>query len=270
MSFDGKKILVFAGTTEGRKFIFSALNRGYCVTASVATEYGEAELKSAIRSENPALQIISGRLDRAEIESLLRSPSSHFFACIDATHPYAARASENIAAACFSVSVPYFRLSRAVRLTTPLPRDSLEFPSMNELCNFLADSEIPCYAEGNIFVSTGSKEIELFSKIPDFENRVVARVLPSSESIEKCKRAGISQNRIIAMQGPFSKNLNEAIFREFSIKILVTKESGEAGGFYEKIEAAEVVGIKVLLIKPPEEKSQIFCEDEVFSLLEKQ
>ena len=44
------------------------------------------------------------------------------------------------------------------------------------------------------------------------------------------------------MQGPFSKELNQAMLEQYQCKYLVTKDSGKAGGFLEKIQAAEALG----------------------------
>ena len=43
------------------------------------------------------------------------------------------------------------------------------------------------------------------------------------------------------MQGPFSCEMNAATIRQTGAKYLVTKESGAAGGFLEKLEAAAPV-----------------------------
>ncbi len=265
-----KKLLVFAGTTEGREFFFSALKKGFDVTASVATSYGEEDLKNASFGEEiPAerARILTGRLDEKEMKDLLEK--NDFFAVIDATHPFAPLASQNILCACESLDIPYYRLKRNVCFScNDLLANSREFSSVKSLCNFLADTKEPCYSEGNIFISTGSKEIAFFSAIPNFASRVWVRVLPSLSSIEKCKSIGLPSSHIIAMQGPFSQALNEALFREFDIKILVTKESGEQGGFFEKIKAAKAVGAITLMIKPPEEKAaQTYTENEILEKL---
>lgn len=266
---DRQKVLVFAGTTEGREFFASALRRGFGAAASVATQYGADELSGAIAAEDSErAEIRVGRLDEAQMCSFLRTHD--FCAVVDATHPYAAEASANIFCACEREKIPYFRLKRNICFSCAhvLPH-SREFLSIDELCNFLANTNEPCYAEGNIFISTGSKNLECFLKIPDFFSRAWVRVLPSAESIEKCVKAGIPRKRIIAMQGPFSADLNEAFFRECGIKILVTKESGAEGGFSEKLAAAKKCGIIVLMIKPPAEKStRIFSAEEIFSALE--
>ena len=53
------------------------------------------------------------------------------------------------------------------------------------------------------------------------------------------------------MQGPFSRELNVALLREFGIGVLVTKASGVAGGFWEKVEAARECGVELVVIHRP-------------------
>ena len=63
---------------------------------------------------------------------------------------------------------------------------------------------------------------------------------------------GICGKQIIAMQGPFSALMNEAMIHQYHISYLVTKESGVSGGYGEKLEAARRAGIQVFVIGRPE------------------
>ena len=264
------KILVFAGTTEGREISVRLLSLGYQVSVSVASEYGKLDFEAL--GDGASIEInktlLVGRLDASEMQNLIKTGS--FSAVIDATHPYAVEVSKNIFSACKNLNIPCFRVKREVSFScSVLTPWSREFNNVGELCNFLADTKEPCYSIGNIFVSTGSKEIQSFSIIPNYKERLFVRVLPSVESIEKCKEAGILPNHIIAMQGPFSAQLNAAMFREYDIKLLVTKESGSAGGFIEKLEAARDCGVISLLVKKPvEQNAEVYSIDEVVKRIE--
>ena len=112
--------------------------------------------------------------------------------------------------------------------------------------------------EGNILLATGMKELPAFAGISPA--RLYPRVLPTGDSIAACERAGIPHRNIIAMQGPFSAELNEALIRQFHIAFLVTKDGGRAGGFQEKVQAAENTGIELVLIRRPEETGEPFEE----------
>lgn len=99
------KICVFAGTTEGRKLVEFLSSQPVAVTACVATEYGETLLTP---SEN--LTVSAHRLTEKEMERMLREEA--FDLVVDATHPYAAVVTENIAAACAAAGIQYLRLLR--------------------------------------------------------------------------------------------------------------------------------------------------------------
>ena len=58
---------------------------------------------------------------------------------------------------------------------------------------------------------------------------------------------------LIAMQGPFSKELNIAMLKDTDADYFVTKESGKAGGFEEKLEAAKETGVTLVVIGRPAE-----------------
>lgn len=92
------------------------------------------------------------------------------------------------------------------------------------------------------------------------KNHLFVRVLPGEESIRLCTANGITGRQIIAMQGPFSAQMNECILREYSIDWMVTKISGHAGGFEEKVEAAKKAGVGVCAILPPLEN---VCQTEI-------
>ena len=129
---------------------------------------------------------------------------------------------------------------------------NLEFNSNNEAIEYLLKTD------GNILLTTGSKEISQFAKLCD---RIFARVLPSVDSINACISAGVASKNIIAMQGPFSRNLNEAIIKELHCKYLVTKVSGKSGGFDEKIEACENTGCIPVIILPQSEDVGISLDE---------
>ncbi len=127
--------------------------------------------------------------------------------------------------------------------------------SIEEAVEFLAKTE------GNILVTTGSKELRKFTALPDYAARVYARVLSTPEVAAACAQMGFAGKHLICMQGPFTEELNTAMLRQFQAKWLVTKESGQAGGFEEKILAARRAGASVVLIgRPTEEKGDSLAE----------
>ncbi|MBQ7714010.1 MAG: precorrin-6A reductase [Oscillospiraceae bacterium] len=225
-----KRIVVFGGTTEGRALSYRLADAGAAVTVCVATPYGAEE-----QGEHAGVTVLVGRKTAAEMTALLGGDAL----CVDATHPYAREATENIRAACAAAEVPYRRLLRRASAA----EGAVYVNSAAEAAAFLQ------VTEGNVLLATGAKELSAFA--PLGAERLYARVLPSHEGIAACEAAGVPHRRIIAMQGPFSRELNEAVLRQFGIAWLVTKDGGAAGGFPEKAAAARAVGAKLVVLRRP-------------------
>lgn len=239
------KILIFGGTTEGRELATVCDKLKLPTILCVATEYGREVLP-----QFHYVKVSEKRLNTDEIVSLIEE--NQINCVIDATHPYAYEISKNILAAIKSLSkeVKFFRIKRESMDVNK--GHELEFNSNNEAIEYLLKTK------GNILLTTGSKEISQFAKLSD---RIFARVLPSVDSINACISAGVVSKNIIAMQGPFSRNLNEAIIKELNCKYLVTKVSGKSGGFDEKIKSCENTGCIPVIILPQSEVVGISLEE---------
>ena len=239
------RICVFAGTAEGRKLVEFLIRQPVDVTACVATQYGETLLPS---SDN--LTVSAKRLAGDEITKLFSENS--FDVVIDATHPYAQSVTENILDACRMTGTEYIRLLRGESVVSSGIADVADTESAVE---FLKGTK------GNILLTTGSKELAKFAVLPGFEDRVYARVLPLETSLSSCHDAGMKLSHIIAMQGPFSEEMNLALLRSTGASWLVTKDGGEQGGFEAKISAAEKAGVNVLVIgRPPQTEGISYFE----------
>ena len=248
-----KKLLIFAGTTEGRMLAQAMAEKGFAVTASVATGYGREVLP---QGEN--LTVLTGRLDEGAMEGLLEKEG--FCQVVDATHPYAQDVTRNIRQACEKVGTPYLRLLRPGSL---LPSDALQANDTKEAARLLENMP------GNVLLTTGSKELGVFASVTGFDSRFFARMLPMGTAVEEAAALGLPRGHIIAMQGPFTKELNVALIHQYHIDILVTKDGGTPGGFAEKCQAAQEGGARLLLIgRPPEEAGSMSYEQVVKRLEE--
>ena len=85
----------------------------------------------------------------------------------------------------------------------------------------------------------------------NFEYRVIHRILPSPKVLTKIVDAGISIKDIIALQGPISYELEKAFINQYSVKAILTKDSGIEGGVLEKLKAARAYNIKLIVIEKP-------------------
>lgn len=273
------KIWIFGGTTEGRLLAEYCSREKIEAWVSVASEYGEEllqeELMESENAGNPDLnhntkesgqcvdkeicfakkslrnvqassviKVLRGRMDRYQMEEFIRNQGIHLV--IDATHPHARLVSEEIQKACGRTGV---RLERCLRAEGEQnkARDWVEVDSIQEAVSFLSS------VSGVIFATTGSKELEALCQIPDYQKRVYARVLPTSNVLKKCEKLGITGSHLIAMQGPFSTEMNTLFLRQTKAEWLLTKDSGRAGGFQEKVEAARENETRVVVIRRPEE-----------------
>ena len=213
------KICVFAGTTEGRRLAELLRGQAVEVLACVATDYGEALIPAG---DN--IEVAAGRMDAARMEALLRE--RRFDAVVDATHPFAVEASKNIAAACAATKTEYLRLNRD---GAALDGEAARVDSVEAAADFLASRP------GNALITTGAKDLAPYARVPDFRERLWARVLPNEASLRACADAGFAPAHVIAMQGPFSEAMNAATLRSIRADWLVTKDSGEPGGFSERV-----------------------------------
>jgi len=238
-------VLIFGGTTEGRSIAEHLSENGIKVHYCVFTEYGRSMI-----DENENIDISSGRLGMEGMCSLMLE----YPLVIDATHPYAVNVTEHIIEACSRTGSEYVRVVRPEGYRAEGLRI---FQDIDSAVGYLNGKE------GNILVTTGSKDI---SKYVSMKDRVFARVLPNEESLKKCMDAGLEGKNIICMQGPFTEELNYGMLKQFDAKYMVTKDSGQPGGFGEKIRAASRAGAEVILIgRPVEERGMAI--DEVLSML---
>lgn len=254
------KLGIFGGTSEGRLLAELCREQEIPAVISVATFYGEQLLE-----EGDNLSVCTGRMNREEMCQWMEA--NGIAEVIDATHPFAKLASENIRQACRKQGISYHRLVRDKgRKTIDRKNRSIKesdiswVQSVEEAALFLKE-ELSRYPKRKALLTTGSKELFYFAGIAKGEGRIYARVLPSADGILACQNAGISGKQILALQGPFSYELNRAILQDTGVSYLVTKESGEAGGFSEKLKAAVSLGCHVIAVgRPEEEQGESFQE----------
>lgn len=230
-----EKILIFAGTTEGRQLAEYLGSQGISAHVCVATEYGEQLVK-----KSDTVTVTAGRLDCEGMQDLIKEG---FSLVIDATHPYAVIVSSNIKEACSKAGVEYMRL---LRHEGSRQGDLVEVPSVEDAVRYLQNTE------GNILVATGSKEIAKFTALDDYKERVFARVLSTASVAKACSDLGFEGKNLICMQGPFCEELNYGMLKQISAKYMVTKDSGKVGGFEDKIRAAKRAGVQVVLVGRPQ------------------
>lgn len=228
-------VWIAGGTTEGRKLAHYADRCHIRAYVSVATEYG-----ASLVPDSPFVTVVTGRMDEGEMESFLREQA--IAQVVDATHPYATAVTANIRQACRAVGVPYRRIQRQSGSYAE-QADCIAVHSVDEAVEVLS------HTTGPVFLTTGSKDLDSFAQLPDYAQRLYARILPVRPSLDRALGLGYLPAHIICMQGPFTTELNAAMFRQTGARYVVTKNSGRTGGFQEKLEAARQTGAKVIVIE---------------------
>lgn len=239
------KILLFGGTAEGHKLSRLLAEKGIEVVLCVATDYG----KTMVKAEKN-ITVRSGRMNEDEMTVYMKEDA--FDCVVDTTHPYANIVTQNIKSACEKAGVNYLRLLR-------------EKDEKNGAVVYVptaeAAVEILNSTTGNIFLTIGSKELGTFTRVENYTKRIYVRIIPMTESLQKAQELGFQNKNIICMQGPFDFEINKAMLASTGAMCMVTKDSGDAGGFSDKVSAALAVGCKVIVIaRPTQETGMSFNE----------
>ena len=254
------KVLIFGGAVEGRKLSEVLSKAGNDVTLSVATEFGREAAAPDRSAVNNSFMILADRLGEEDMISLLKR--SDFDLVIDATHPYAVSVTQNIRSACKAAGLEYYRLKRA---------ESTAISGVTYVADVAAAVEILKNSDGNVLLTIGSKELGAFTQVENYGSRFFVRILPMQDSLKKATNLGFRGSNIICMQGPFDREMNTAMLKMTGAEFLVTKDSGDAGGFEAKVSAALSIGCKVIVIARPIQEEGLTFSDllGVFNIKEK-
>lgn len=247
--------LIFAGTTEGRELVNYLEDKNVRLFVCVATEYGETLI-----NQGKNTTVLSKRLDSNEMIDLIKENS--FDLVIDTTHPYAVEVSNNIIAAVAKTNTKYLRLNRDNE-NIKNQEDLIFVNSVEEAVKLLKETQ------GNVLITTGSKELKKYTDIENYKERLYARVLSTPNVVLECNKLGFVGSHLFCMQGPFIEEFNYALLKQISAKYMVTKESGKAGGYLDKIKAARRANAKCIIIGPPS-KLEGYSYNEVLDILEKE
>lgn len=242
------ELLIFGGTTEGRILAEHCAESGITAYVSVATEYGAELLPDGVN-------VLCGRLDTDQMTALMIEKGYQLV--IDATHPYAVEATKNIRAACEAAGIRYLRLLR--KSSAYCGRTVSDMAELIQLLN----------STDEVVLSTlGSKSLSELTKVRDYRQRLWIRVLPSDIILEQCRELGYDTEKVIQEKGPFTVEQNVEHIHKCGAKILVTKESGETGGYSEKAEAARICGAEMITLARPAEQG--YSLEEIIEIIGKE
>lgn len=234
--------LVIGGTSESVAAVKYLLSKQAKIWVSAATDMG-----AALYGDYP-VGLWTGRCHTDEfVEKMKETAITHV---LDASHPYAAAVTREVKAACECLCIPYFRYTR---------RDVFEsradFPQIHRVKDTGEAAALINKMAGRVLLTTGVNTLNQYrSLVSDFQNRCYARVLDNETSIRCCCEIFERQDHWQAENPPFSVEDNRKFIKETGAALLVTKDSGKAGGLPEKLEAAQQENIQVILIDRPRER----------------
>ncbi|OKP00230.1 cobalt-precorrin-6A reductase [Xenorhabdus eapokensis] len=232
-------IHIFGGTSDARQICAMMDIAGIDYGLSVATPTG-AQQAIGVRGE-----IVTGRMEAEEMAEYLQKRGAKMV--IDASHPYAERLSQNIVSACQKSGIPLICYIR------PSDIDAVEHPLIHKVATIKQACEIAANLASRILLTTGSKQLADYMAHLKGKT-VLARVLPTAEVLAMCESCGLSVDQIFALKGPFSADFNRAFYQFCQAEVVITKESGEQGGFREKVAPCLSLGLPCIVLCRPKQQ----------------
>jgi precorrin-6A/cobalt-precorrin-6A reductase len=229
-------ILLLGGTTEATFIARALADEGFAVLLSTLTTIApRGELPAGIRRR-------SGKLDAPELIELIRT--QNISAVVDATHPYATGISANAWAACRQTGIPYMAYER--------PGTVMDAPGIHRASDHDQAASLACSLGRHLLLTIGVRNLLPYVTAARKHGIcLVARVLDHSASVEACRRSGLTSEEIFRADGPFSVTENTALITRYHVDVLVTKDSGDAGGVDTKIIAARNCGCRIVIVERP-------------------
>ncbi len=228
-----------SGTADGREIVRQLDLAGADVRTTVATSYGQEVFERMGLGHLCVRTKLSGDglpnfIEENGVDTI-----------IDATHPYAVKASRIAMKACKKKNTRYIRFQRE---GTPLPQSLL----IHRVDDVDQAVETAGRLGKRILLTTGFKSAEDFCRLLEEGNHeIIVRILPMPEHISRCIEMGISQKNIIAAQGPFSKEFNIVNIQDFDIHVVVTKDGGKEAKTQEKVDACIETQTPLVVIQRP-------------------
>ena len=214
----------------------SLAEAGHDVLASTATD------NELYVGDHPRITRRIGRLDAEAIAAIVSEKG--ISAIVDATHPFAEAASFQAKEAADVAALSYIAYVR--------PRTDYDYERIVYVQGHDEAAEKAFSHEKPVLLMTGSRNLAQYVGVAQNKNiELYARVLPHKESRAACRDAGLSEKNIIEGRGPFSADVNVELIKKYGIGVIVSKDSGKEGGVIEKVEAARICGISVVMVERP-------------------
>ena len=218
-------ILVFGGTTEGRKAV-EVLEEGgspYFYSYFYSTKTGEQDITLHHG------QRIDGALDAEAMQTFCDEHDIRLI--IDAAHPFASQLHQTIAQVSESLNIPTIRYERI-------------YPEHDSEITWIDDySQIP-HDIHSLLATTGVQSISKLKPLEVAGIKVFYRILSRESSIALAQKQGASPKQLCYYENPQDIPVEA--------EAILLKESGLSGGFSEKVEAAKARGMRIIALKRPQ------------------
>ena len=214
-------ILVFGGTTEGRKAV------------EVLEESGSPYFYSTKTGEQDIIlhhgQRIDGALDEEAMRAFCQAQNIHLI--VDAAHPFASQLHQTIAQVSEALNIPTIRYERI-------------YPERDPEITWIDDySQIPRDIH-SLLATTGVQSISKLKPLEADGIRIYYRILQRESSIALALKQGASSEQLCYYEDPQDIPVE--------VEAILLKESGLSGGFPEKVEAAKAKGMRIIALKRPQ------------------
>ena len=238
------KIFLLGGTKDSINII-EHVKKNYdaYILTTTTTEYG-----SKLADEAGSDETIARPLLKNEIIDIIKKDKYEIL--IDATHPFAVHITQTSTSIAKELKIPYIRFERP-----PIDLKNIETKHVDYVTSFEQAGKLITtkYPERNVLHFAGANTMEEILQYVNV-NRFYPRILKVKSSIEKCESLGIDSSHIIPLKSVSSLEENLELIDRYEAKVIITKESGEVGGVIEKINAAYMKNINVIMIQRPKIK----------------
>ena len=236
-------ILVFGGTTEGRKAVKALEEAGSLYYYSTKGTEQEVVLHHGIR--------VTGAMDEMKMITFCQSHDIQLI--IDAAHPFAEELHETIAKVAPFLQIPAIRFERLF-----YPHDDSSITWCTDL-----DDAISRIKVKRLFATTGVKSIAKLKVLEQKGVEVFYRILERKESLDMADIQNIDSSKLCFYHQDEDEH---EIFSTISPDAILLKESGVSGGFAKKIKAAKDLGIRIYAIQRPKTSAVFQCVNGEYGL----
>ena len=220
-------ILVFGGTTEGRKAVEVLEEAGSTFFYSTKTGEQDISLHHGVR--------IDGALDAAAMKVFCSEHQIRLI--VDAAHPFASMLHRTIADVASDIRIPVVRYER---IYPPRDPDITWIDDYSELTSHLSPLT-------SLLATTGVQSISKLKWLEELGVKVIYRILKRESSILMAYEQGATDDQLVYYE---DGTLPDA-------DAILLKESGESGGFSEKVAEAKAKGMRIIALKRPEITQQL-------------